>query len=93
MEATFQNRRLARKTIDYFSGKSDVLINRLCGKEGHMLTAVDDPWLRRILEEDRAALVHFYQVGPARNTRLKEDSPLSRKRTIGQAQLDDMLVV
>ncbi len=93
VEATFKNRRLARKTIDFFAGKSDALINRLCGKEGHLLTAIGDPWLRRILEEDRAALVHFYHVGPGRNTRLKEDSPLSRKQIIGQAQLDDLLVV
>ncbi len=86
------NKRMARKTFDYFSGKSDVLINRLCGKSGQMLTSVEDPWLRDILSEDRDALTHFYRVGPARNTQLKEGSPLSRKQPIGQAQLDDLLV-
>ncbi len=91
LEPISRNGRMARKILDYFSGKSDALINRLCGKSGQLLAGMNDPWLRRILEEDRDALTHFYHAGPARNKRLKVDTPLSSKRPIGQAQLDDLL--
>ena len=85
-------RRLRRKIYDFFEGKSEALVHRLCGKSGERYAALEDHWLRAILEEDHVAVTAFFNNGPNRNRALKENNHIGPKRVIQQAQLDDLIV-
>ena len=85
-------RRLRRKIYDFFDGKSEALVHRLCGKSGERYAALEDHWLRAILEEDHVALTSFFNSGTSRNRFLKSENRIGPKRVIQQAQLDDLIV-
>ena len=84
--------RMKRKVIDLFAGKSDALINKLCGKSDERINQFQDRWLRILLTEDHQCLMRFFKYGAEKNRKLKKRNKIGPKIVIGQAQLDDLLV-
>lgn len=75
----------------FFLGESNALI-KILGAELNLWREKLDPFAKRLLVEDLAALQEFYQSGPFRNASLRARHGISDP-LIGQYEIDDLIIL